>query len=214
MLKEYTKIPAPLNSEVALKIIPGHFATNHSHITNYMEIGTMKTRCNEAQGVAQLLAMHYSVQTPVDTIVCADDMEVVGTFLALELTKAGVANYNQHKTIYVTSPEITSSGQSIFRDNMQLTVREKNVLLLFGSLSTGHTVESLAECVKYYGAKISGACAIFSAVREVGGIPITAVFHEEDIPNYQSYPLHDCPLCKQGVPIDAIVNSFGYSELR
>ena len=56
MLKEYTKIPAPLNSEVALKIIPGHFATNHSHITNYMEIGTMKTRCNEAQGVAQLLS--------------------------------------------------------------------------------------------------------------------------------------------------------------
>ena len=38
MLKEYTKIPAPLNSDVALKIIPGHFATNHSHITNYMEI--------------------------------------------------------------------------------------------------------------------------------------------------------------------------------
>ncbi len=214
MLKEYTKIPAPLNSDVALKIIPGHFATNHSHITNYMEIGTMKTRCNEAAGVASLLAMHYSISTPVDTIVCADGMEVVGTFLAQELTKAGVANYNQHKTIYVTSPELAPSGQNIFRDNMQLTVRDKNVLLLFGSLSTGKTVESLAECVKYYGAKISGACAIFSAVREIEGITITAVFHEEDIPNYQSYPLHECPLCKAGTPIDAIVNSFGYSELR
>ena len=214
MLKEYTKIPAPLNSDVALKIIPGHFATNHSHITNYMEIGTMKTRCNEASGVAQLLAMHYSVSTPVDTIVCADGMEVVGTFLAQELTKAGVANYNQHKTIYVTAPELAPTGQSIFRDNMQLTVRDKNVLLLFGSLSTGRTVESLAECVKYYGAKISGACAIFSAVRKIDDIDITAVFHEEDIPNYQSYPLHECPLCKSGTPIDAIVNSFGYSELR
>ncbi|MCR5580006.1 MAG: orotate phosphoribosyltransferase, partial [Pseudobutyrivibrio sp.] len=64
MLKEYTKIPAPLNSDVTLKIIPGHFATNHSHITNYMEIGTIKTRCNEAHGIAQLLAMHYSVSTP------------------------------------------------------------------------------------------------------------------------------------------------------
>ncbi len=214
MLKEYTKIPAPLNSEVALKIIPGHFATNHSHITNYMEIGTIKTRCNEAQGIAQLLAMHYSVSTPVDTIVCADGMEVVGTFLAQELTKAGVANYNQHKTIYVTAPELAPSGQSIFRDNLQMTIRDKHVLLLFGSLSTGRTLESLAECVRYYGAEISGACAIFSAVREVSGIPVIAVFRDEDIPNYQSYPLHDCPLCKAGKPIDAIVNSFGYSELK
>ena len=214
MLKDYTKIPAPLNSDVVLKIIPGHFATNHSHITNYMEIGTIKTRCNEAHGVAQLLAMHYSVSTPVDTIVCADGMEVVGTYLAEELTKAGVANYNQHKTIYVTAPELASSGQHIFRDNLQLTIRDKHVLLLFGSLTTGRTLESLAECVQYYGATISGACAIFSAVLEVDNIPITAVFHDEDIPNYQSYPLHECPLCKSGTPIDAIVNSFGYSELR
>ena len=132
----------------------------------------------------------------------------------LSMSRRGVANYNQHKTIYVTSPELTSTGQNIFRDNMQMAVRDKHVLLLFGSLSTGRTVESLAECVKYYGAKISAACAIFSAVRKVGDIDITAVFHDEDIPNYQSYPLHDCPLCKQGIPIDAIVNSFGYSELR
>jgi len=214
MLKDYTKIPAPLNSDVVLKIIPGHFATNHSHITNYMEIGTIKTRCNEAHGVAQLLAMHYSVSTPVDTIVCADGMEVVGTYLAEELTKAGVANYNQHKTIYVTAPELAPSGLHIFRDNLQLTIRDKHVLLLFGSLTTGRTLESLAECVRYYGATISGACAIFSAVREVDNIPVTAVFHDEDIPNYQSYPLHECPLCKSGTPIDAIVNSFGYSELR
>ena len=214
MLKDYTKIPAPLNSDVSLKIIPGHFATNHSHITNYMEIGTIKTRCNEAHAIAELLAMHYSVSHPVDTIVCADGMEVVGTYLAEELRKAGVANYNQHKTIYVTAPELAPSGQSIFRDNLQMTIRDKHVLLLFGSLSTGRTLESLAECVQYYGATISGACAIFSAVKEVIGIPVTAVFHEEDIPNYQSYPLHECPLCKAGTPIDAIVNSFGYSELR
>ncbi|MCR4694142.1 MAG: orotate phosphoribosyltransferase [Pseudobutyrivibrio sp.] len=213
MLKDYTKIPASLNSDVVLRIIPGHFATNHSHITNYMEIGAMKTRAREAHGVASLLAMHYSLSVPVDTIVCADGMEVVGAYLADELTKAGVANYNQHKTIYVTAPELTSTGQHIFRDNMQLAVRDKHVLLLFGSLSTGRTLASLAECVRYYGATIGGACAIFSAVQDVDGIPVISAFRESDIPNYNSYPLHDCPLCKSGVPIDAIVNSFGYSQL-
>ena len=214
MLSEYTKIPASMNANVALKIVPGHYATTHSHITNYMEIGTMKTRCSEAHGVATILAMHYTISTPVDTIVCADGTEVIGTYLAEELTKAGVLNYNAHKTVYVVAPEYTSNGQIIFRDNLQLAIRGKHVLLLMGSLTTGRTLEHLIEGVHYYGANISGACAIFSAVREVEGIPVISVFRPEDIPNYQSYTPTECPLCKNGTKIDALVNSFGYSELK
>ncbi len=214
MLNEYSKIPAPMNSNVALKIIPGHYATTHSHVNTYMEIGTMKTRCNEAHGVASILAMHYTLSTPVDTIVCTDGTEVIGTYLAEELTKAGVLNCNAHKTIYVLAPEYAPSGQIIFRDNLQLAVRGKHTLLLMGSLTTGRTLESLIEGVRYYGANVSGACAIFSAVKDVDGIPVLSVFHPEDIPGYQSYEAGDCPLCKQGVPIDALVNSFGYSMIR
>ena len=214
MLSEYTKIPASMNSNVALKIIPGHYATTHSHITNYMEIGTMKTRCSEPQGVATILAMHYTISTPVDTIVCADGTEVIGTYLAEELTRAGVLNYNAHRTVYVIAPEYTASGQIIFRDNLQLAIRGKHVLLLMGSLTTGRTLEHLMEGVRYYGANVSGACAIFSAVKEVDGILVNAVFHPEEIPNYQSYSPAECPLCKNGTPIDALVNSFGYSELK
>jgi orotate phosphoribosyltransferase len=214
MLSEYKKIPASLNSNVALKIIPGHYATTHSHITNYMEIGTLKTRCNEAHGVATILAMHYTSTVPVDTIVCADGTEVIGTYLAEELTKAGVLNCNAHKTIYVLAPEYAPNGQIIFRDNLQLAIRGKHVLLLMGSLDTGRTLKSLMDGVRYYGANISGACSIFSAVKHIEGIPVISVFRPEDIPNYQSYDPADCPLCKGGTPIDALVNSFGYSELR
>lgn len=214
MLTDYTKIPAQMNANVALKIIPGHFATTHSHVTNYMEIGTMKTRCSEAHGVATILAMHYTISTPVDTILCADGTEVIGTYLAEELTRAGVLNYNAHRTVYVISPEYTPSGQLIFRDNLQLAIRGKHTLILMGSLTTGITLESLIEGVRYYGANVSGACAIFSAVKEVEGIPVISVFRPEEIPNYHSYPPTECPLCKNGTPIDALVNSFGYSLLK
>ncbi len=214
MLSEYQKIPASMNSNVALKIIPGHYATTHSHITNYMEIGTLKTRCSEAHGVASALAMHYTFGTPVDTILCADGTEVIGTYLAEELTKAGVLNTNAHKTIYVLAPEYAPNGQIIFRDNLQLAIRGKNVLILMGSLATGLTLEGLMDGVRYYGATVSGACAIFSAVKEVEGIPVLSVFHPEEIPNYHSYVPSECPLCKAGQPIDALVNSFGYSILR
>ncbi|MDC7294242.1 MULTISPECIES: orotate phosphoribosyltransferase [unclassified Butyrivibrio] len=214
MLSEYTKIPAQMNSNVALKIIPGHYATTHSHVTHYMEIGTLKTRCNEAHGIANILALHYTLSTPVDTIVCADGTEVIGTYLADELTKAGVLNCNAHKTIYVLAPEYASDGQIIFRDNLQLALRGKHTLLLLGSLTTGRTLERLAEGVRYYGAEITGACAIFSTVKAAAGLPVISAFHPEEIPGYESYDIADCPLCKQGVPIDALVNSFGYSVLR
>ncbi len=214
MISQYSKVPASMNSNVTLRIVPGHFATTHSHITHYMEIGAMKARCSEAHGVATILAMHYTVSTPVDTIICADGTEVIGTYLAEELTRAGVLNYNAHRTVYVVAPEYAPSGQIIFRDNLQLAIRGKHVLLLMGSLTTGRTLERLMEGVRYYDANISGACAIFSAVKEVDGIPVISVFRPEDIHDFQSYAPSECPLCKQGKKLDALVNSFGYSELN
>ena len=214
MIRGYTKIPAKLNPNVQLKIIPGHFVTSHSRVTNYMEITTLKTRCSEAHGVASLLSMRYTVDTPVDSIICMDGTQVIGTYLAEELTKAGILSYNAHRTIYVISPELAPTGQIIFRDNMtQLALRGKYVLLLLGSLTTGNSLRSIAESVQYYGAHISGACAIFSAIDKIDDLVVTAAFHPDDLPEYSSYKPNECPLCKQQIPIDAIVNSFGYSEL-
>ena len=80
-----------------------------------MEITTLKSRCSEAHGLASLLAMRYSVDTPVDSIICLDGTQVIGTYLAEELTRAGVLNYNAHRTVYVVAPEYAPSGQIIFR---------------------------------------------------------------------------------------------------
>ncbi len=42
---------------------------------------------------------------------------------------------------------------------------------------------------------------------------IQSVFTSEDIPGYATYPNHDCPLCKQKVKVDALVNDYGYSKV-
>lgn len=210
---QYTKIPAKMNPNVNLKLYHGHFVTPHSHINCYIDITTMKTRCSEAHGAASILAMHYSVNTPVDTIVCLDGTEVIGTYLAEELTKVGVLSCNAHKTIYVIPPEYTPDGQIIFRDNMKIAIHGKNVLILCGSITTGTSLATAVDCLKYYNAQITGACAIFSMVSKVAGMPVYSCFDASDIPEYKSYSHRDCPLCKQGAPIDALVNNFGYSLL-
>ena len=213
MLKEYTKIPASLNPNVRLRIIPGHFASEHSHNTHYMDFAILKSRCSEANGVAHLLAMHYSVDTPVDTIVCADGTKVIGTYLSEELTRSGVLSYNAHRTLYVTSPEYGNTGQIMFRDNMLPMIEGKHILMLFGAISTGRTVEHMINSLKYYKGIPSGVCALFSAVDEIEGIPIRAAFTQKDIPDYEMYDYGSCPMCKEGKKIDALVNSYGYSEI-
>ena len=46
------KVHAKGDPSVALKVIPGHFATNHSHINYYIDLTTLKARQNEAQAAA------------------------------------------------------------------------------------------------------------------------------------------------------------------
>lgn len=198
---------------VPLKVLPGHFATNHSHVNFYIDITTLKTRVSEAEEVARTLAGQYMMNTIVDTIVCLDGTQVIGAFLAQELTKNGLMCMNAHKTIYVITPEMDGNGQLLFRDNLQPMVRGKHVLILMASVTTGITIRKSAECIQYYGGQVAGMCAIFSAVDAAEGHEVYAVFHAKDVPEYQSYSPHECPLCKAGMPIEALVNSFGYSKL-
>ena len=69
---QYVKIPARFDPNVVLRVVSGHFATSQSHITRYMDVAAMKSRCNEAKGAARLLAQRYEATIPVDSIVCLD----------------------------------------------------------------------------------------------------------------------------------------------
>lgn len=213
MMGEQKKIYAKSDEKVVLKVIPGHFATSQSHITHYLDMTTMKTRCSEAGRVAKALSLKYEVTTPVDTIVCLDGLEVVGAFLAENLTKSGVLSMNAHKTIYVVPAEFDSSGQMIFRDNVQPMIQGKNVVILIGSITTGATLQKTLDTILYYGGIISGISAVFSAVNKIAGMEINSVFTRNDLPDYESCKASQCPACQRKERIDAMVNSYGYSKL-
>ena len=198
-----------------LRVAKGHFATSNSHSNYYIDVTLQKTRLSEARAVAEELCSYYRTNTIVDTILCLDGMEVVGTCLAHTLTKANFASINAHNTIYVTAPETTYSSQLLFRDNIVPMIKGKNVLILAVSYSSGKTIEAAVDAVKYYGGSVSGICAIFSTVDESKeGIPIYSCFNPQFLGDYDSYPAHDCPLCREGKKIDALINCHGYSILK
>lgn len=207
------EIQSKNNKNVAIRVIPGHFATNHSHINYYVDMTIMKSRKNEAAAAAAALAQSYSSNTYIDTIICMDGCEVIGAYLADALTESGIMSVNQNKNINIVTPEIDPGGQLIFRDNMQSMIYGKHCLLLIASATTGRTIERAMSCVKYYGGIIEGISAIFSAIQNVGGMDINSIFSSEDLRDYQTYEFNQCPLCARKQKIDAIVNSYGYSRL-
>ena len=198
--------------ELQIKIIPGHFATSHSHVNYYIDMTSVKTKHLMAKNAARELAGNY-INTAVDTIVCLDGTEIIGAFLANELSKAGLAFVNSGQNIAVITPEINSFNQMIFRDNIQKQVWNKNVLLLVASITTGKTVNRALDCVRYYGGKTAGICALFTHVDSVQDVAVNGLFDGKDIPKYENYSGHDCPFCKEGRKIDALINSYGYSKL-
>ncbi len=214
MQSKAVKIKSKEHHDVVLKAIPGHFVTPNSHVNYFLDMATLKCRLSEASAAAKALSGQILATTIVDTIVCIDGCEIIGAFLAEDPTKAGVYSMNSHKTIYIVTPEYVNSGQLVFRENMVPMIRDKNVLLLLASATTGQTIVKAAQALRYYGAKISGISAIFSAANSVMGIPINSLFTITDIPEYKTYNPEGCSLCKNGEKIDAFANAFGYSKIE
>ena len=209
---EITNLPT-MRGNVPLRYARGHFATNHSHINYYIDITYQKTRLSEAKTTARQLVSHFINNTPVDTILCLDGTAVLGTCVAEELTKSGFHTINQHQTIYVLEPEYNANSQIIFRENIKPMITGKHVLVLMASVTTGYTAGRSIEAIHYYGGHVAGVAAIYRAVDEINGYPVRSIYSVSDLPDYASYDYRECPYCKEGKKIDALVNSFGYSPL-
>lgn len=209
---ELTRLPVR-RGKVPLRLAKGHFATNHSHINYYIDITYQKTRLSEAKDSAYELVSHFINDTVVDTILCLDGTTVLGTCVADELTKSGFLTINQHQTIYVIEPEYNANSQIIFRDNIKPMLQGKTVLILMASVTTGYTARRAIEAIGYYGGSVAGIASIYRAVDEVAGYPVRSIYSISDLPDYASYDYRECPYCKAGQKIDALVNSFGYSSL-
>ncbi|MCR5417878.1 MAG: orotate phosphoribosyltransferase [Lachnospiraceae bacterium] len=212
-MQAYKKIDYARNKDVVLRYIPGHFITPNSHVNYYMDLSDMKSRQREARATGEEIAEFYLSSDIIDTILCLNGMEVVGSYLANKLTKAGILSANAHQTMYITSPEYNVSGQMMFRENNQHMIKGKRVLVLIDTATTGATLRSAINSIKFYGGEVVGVSAIFSVADQIENFPIRALYSTRDLPDYAHNTIDCCPLCKAGAPIDAICNGFGYSTL-
>ena len=209
-----TDLRSARNPKARIKILEGHFATVNSHINTYIDMSTVKCRHNNGRETARVLANHFQNNTKIDTIVCLDGTELIGAFMAEFLADTGIMSINSGKNISIITPDVNAYGQLVFMDSTLRMLKHMQVLVLAASVTTGQTITRAAEAVSYYGGTVRGVAAIFSNVEQTAeGMEIFSIFQKEDLPDYQSYLPSECPMCRKKMPIDAIVNSFGYSKL-
>ena len=197
-MKQSIRITSRVNKRLYADAIPGHFATNHSHINYYIDMSEIKHRMAMSREAARSIAYQFS-STSIDTLLCMEGTEYIGAYLAGELSSVGMGNVN---------------GQFVFSDNLRHMIEHRNVLVLVNSASTGQTFSQAKECVEYYGGRVSGFAALFSNISELSGKKVVSLFSGADFPHYQNFVRGKaCPDCAAGTPLDAIVTPRGYNKL-
>lgn len=202
------------NTNFQLKVIPGHFVTNHSHNNYYVDLTAPCMLFRDAKQIAEVLSRKYKNIVPVDTIFCLDGTEAIGTMMAQYLVDSHLGRgTHAKKEVAIVTPELDNAGRLILRDNIKPLVKDRDCIVLVASASTGYTVHKGLEVVRFYGGIPRGVSALFSKISQQDGVTVDSVFTLADLPDYKSYDFTNCPYCAKGDPIDAIVNGHGYSEL-
>lgn len=202
------------NERVFIHTMPGHFVSASSHLNHYVGTSDIKHNHDVSVEAAMLMANYYVERDiQVDTVLCLYETQALGAYLAHELARPNMLNPNPENKVYVLGPEYDAQGNIIFRDNLIKLITGKRVVLLISCITSGKTIERAMESVNYYGGTVVGITSIFSAVNSIDGVEVNTIFTKDDIPGYETYPAHDCPLCKQGLKVDALANGYGYSLL-
>lgn len=207
-------ITSEKSDRVFIHVMKGHFISSNNHINYYIGTSDIKHNHNVSVDAAMILSEYYNTNgIDVDTVLCLYETQSLGAYLAHELSRPNMMQPNPDGSIYIVGSEYDAAGNLIFRDNLRRMIKDKNVVILISCITSGRTVERAMESVSYYGGNTVGISSAFSAKDEIGGVKVNTIFNTDDVADYVSYPAHDCPLCKEGLPVDAISNGYGYSKL-
>ena len=183
MMGQATKIQAKDNPKVALRVTKGHFSSDRFHINYYIDMSSLKMRQSEAEAVAKAMVKKYvnrvglsksfgisdevlqyskafATKKTIDTIICMDGCEVIGAYVAQQLSEMGFNTTNMHKTSYIITPEFDSTGQMVVRENIVPMLKDKHVLVVLASAMSGHTIMKSIRCIESYGGMLSGKCSL------------------------------------------------------
>lgn len=174
-----------------------HFiGTSGLHLDTYLNKDALYPHTEETSEVCKMFAEKYKDKN-IDTVVAP----ALGGIILSQWTAYHLSNICG-KEIFGVYTEKTVDGGQIFTRGYDSYVRGKNILVLEDNVLTGGSVKKVVDVVKNAGGNIVGVCAMVNRNKEVTSDSIGAPFDALAHFYLPSYKPEECPMCKNGVPVN------------
>ncbi len=189
-------------------ITDSHFVgTSGRHMPAYINKDLLFLHPEEASNVGELFAEKFQNED-IDIVVAP---AVGGTILS-QWTAYHLSKLKKKEVLstYTEKDKGTSASASeseqVFRRGYDAYVKGKKVLVIEDLTTTGLSVKKLIETVKNVGGEVVAVCVMVNRDPNlVNSQSIGAPFSSLGVFQIPSYEEKDCPLCKNGVPINISV---------
>lgn len=129
----------------------------------------------------------------------------VGAIAQLVYIRDYLADYT-HILAAVYAEEV--DGKKVFRRGFDKLIPGKRVLVVEDIATTGGSARGVVDAVKSLGGEVVGVslvCNRGGVTAEDLGVPHLFSLYELSGNEVKKYPMEDCPLCREGVPISTNV---------
>lgn len=179
----------------------GHFVgTSGLHFDTYVNKDFLYPHTKETSRVCRLFAEKYKD---------ADIEVVVGPALGGIIVSQWVASHLSEiygkEVLGIYTEKAPDSGQVFTRGYEKYVKDGKRVLVVEDIITTGISVLKSIKAVREAGGNVVGACAIVNKTRDLDKNIFDTKFETLADVFVDTYKQEDCPLCKNGVPINTNV---------
>ncbi len=177
-----------------------HFVgTSGKHFDTYINKDALYPHTDAVSEMGKLFA-EKSKDLDVDVVAApALGGIILETWTAYHLSKL------KGKQILGVYTEKDVDKNQVFTRGYDKLVAGKNVLIIEDLTQTGGSVKKVIDSVHKAGGKVSGVCVMVNKDPQITSATIGVPFSYLAILEVPSYEEADCPLCKQGIPIDTRV---------
>lgn len=175
--------------------------TSGRHGSAYINKDALYVHTEATSKVCEMMARSYDADA-VDVVAGPTIGGVVlSQWVAYHLTKQRKSG----ETLAVYAEEEGAEKNRLFKRGYDNHIRGKNVVIVEDVVTTGGSVAKVVEAVKALGGNILGASILCNrggvGPEAMGGVKLNALTNV----TLDSYAEEECPLCKDGVPINTAV---------
>lgn len=187
-----------LFEEVGAIITNSHIVyTSGKHGNAYINKDAVYPHTDKISKLCEEIAQRFSADAPDAVVAPALGGIILSQWTAYYLSqKLG-------RTVYAVYAEKTEGGGFVIKRGYDDLIKGKKVLLVEDVLTTGGSIKKVMEVVRTIGADIVGVAALCNrggiTSADIGIVPKFETLMSITLDSWEE---KDCPLCKQGVPIN------------